>query len=86
MPKHTCYLAFCIERIGKIPGSRKKNLIKAKQLDPLSLFMKAAWAQYYYYSRNIEKLETLQNNFNLLGGVSQTWWKECLCIFLKKRI
>src|SRR6476659_8419528 len=32
-----------------------ENLLKAKQLDPLSMLMKFAWLRYYFYSRNAEK-------------------------------
>jgi TolB-like protein len=65
------YLAFALSELGRFPEA-EKNLIKAKQLDPLSMFMKTAWALYYYYSRNSEKLSTYLDSFSLeFGRVSR---------------
>lgn len=59
------YLAFALSELGRFPEA-EKNLVKAKQLDPLSFFMKAAWALYYYYSRDAKKLGEYMNLFRSL--------------------
>jgi len=61
------YLAFALSELGRFPEA-EKNLVKAKQLDPLSFFMKAAWTLYYYYSRNSEKMNASLNDFGPLQG------------------
>jgi adenylate cyclase len=61
------YLAFALSELGRF-NEAEKNLTKAKQLDPLSLFMKAAWTLYYYYSRNTAKLDAYMDIFNSMPG------------------
>jgi adenylate cyclase len=52
------YLAFAQMELGKFEEA-EANLLKAKQLDPLSGIMWAAWITYYRYSRNAEKLRAI---------------------------
>ncbi len=52
------FLAFALMELGRF-SEAESNLIKAKQLDPLSGIMRAGWSSYYRYSRNPEKLFAL---------------------------
>ena len=61
------YLAFALIELGRFPEA-EKNLLKAKQLDPVSMFMKAAWTRYYLYSRNADKLGEYLQEFNSPNG------------------
>jgi len=47
------YLSFALMELGKFQEA-EKNLLKAKQLDPLSRVLRIGWSNYYYYSRNAE--------------------------------
>jgi len=49
------YLSFALSEMGRFPEA-EKNLLKAKQLDPISGIMRGAWFNYYIYSRNIKAL------------------------------
>ena len=49
------FLAFAEMEQGQFTEA-EMNLVKAKQLDPLSPIMRGAWINYYRYSRNPEKL------------------------------
>ena len=49
------FLAFALMELGRF-NEAEKNLVKAKQLDPLSGIMRGGWISYYRYSRNAEKL------------------------------
>ena len=49
------FLAFALMELGRFTEA-EINLVKAKQLDPLSYIMKGGWVSYYRYSRNAEKL------------------------------
>jgi tetratricopeptide (TPR) repeat protein len=49
------FLAFAQMEQGLFTEA-ETNLVKAKQLDPLSPIMRGAWVNYYRYSRNPDKL------------------------------
>ena len=49
------FLAFALMELGRFDEA-EKNLVKAKQLDPLSYIMVGGWVSYYRYSRDAEKL------------------------------
>ncbi|HKC37267.1 MAG TPA: FlgO family outer membrane protein [Chitinophagaceae bacterium] len=57
------YMAYALMELGRFPEA-EKNLLKAKQLDPLSRLMNFAWSRYYLYSRNGEKLGEFLREFN----------------------
>src|SRR5687768_14251167 len=67
------FLAFALMELGRF-NEAEVNLVKAKQLDPLSAIMKAGWISYYRYSRNAEKLleytkaEKLLENMQVLAN------------------
>ena len=54
------YLAFAQMEMGNFTVA-EKNLVKAKQLDPLSSIMHSGWLTYYRYSRNPEKYLAYRN-------------------------
>ena len=54
------YLAFAQMELGNFTEA-ETNLLKAKQLDPLSGIMHSAWLTYYRYSRNPEKYLSYRN-------------------------
>jgi adenylate cyclase len=54
------YLAFAQMELGNFIEA-EKNLLKAKQLDPLSGIMHGGWLNYYRYSRNPEKYLSYRN-------------------------
>ena len=54
------YLAFAQMELGNFIET-EKNLLKAKQLDPLSGIMHSGWLTYYRYSRNPEKYISYRN-------------------------
>ncbi len=49
------FLAFAMMELGRF-NEAEVNLLKAKQLDPLSDIMRGGWAILYKYSRNADKL------------------------------
>ena len=49
------FLSFAMMELGRF-NEAEINLVKAKQLDPLSDIMRGGWIVYYTYSRNAEKL------------------------------
>ena len=58
------YLAFAQMELGNFTEA-EKNLLKAKQLDPLSGIMHSGWLTYYRYSRNPEKYISYRNEMRL---------------------
>ena len=54
------YLAFAQMELGNFSDA-EKNLVKAKQLDPLSGIMTSGWLNYYRYSRNPDKYISYRN-------------------------
>jgi len=54
------YLAFAQVEMGNFKDA-EKNLVKAKQLDPLSMIIQSGWLNYYRYSRNPEKFLAYRN-------------------------
>jgi len=54
------YLAFAQMEMGNFTDA-EKNLLKAKQLDPLSAIMHSGWLTYYRYSRNPGKYLAYRN-------------------------
>src|SRR5688572_1775495 len=62
------FLAFATMELGRF-NEAEINLVKAKQLDPLSAIMKAGWISYYRYSRNAEKLMEYTNEILLLENM-----------------
>lgn len=56
------YMAYALMESGRFPEA-ENNLVKAKQLDPLSMLMKFAWLNYYYYSRDAGKYLEYLNQF-----------------------
>jgi adenylate cyclase len=58
------YLAFAQMELGNFTEA-EKNLVKAKQLDPLSTIMHAGWLTYYRYSRNPEKYMAYRNGMRV---------------------
>ena len=54
------YLAFAQMEMSNFKDA-EKNLVKAKQLDPLSMIMQSGWLNYYRYSRNPEKFLAYRN-------------------------
>ncbi len=54
------FLAFALMELNQLKEA-EINLIKAKQLDPLSGIMNGGWMNYYRYSRNAEKLLAFVN-------------------------
>jgi tetratricopeptide (TPR) repeat protein len=54
------YLAFAQMEMGNFRDA-EKNLVKAKQLDPLSAIMHSGWLNYYRYTRNPEKFRSYRN-------------------------
>ena len=55
------YLAFAQMEMGNFTDA-EKNLVKGKQLDPLSTIMHSGWLTYYRYSRNPEKYLAYRNS------------------------
>ena len=55
------YLAFAQMEMGNFKEA-EKNLVKGKQLDPLSTIMHGGWLTYYRYSRNPEKYFAYRNS------------------------
>ena len=55
------YLAFAQMEMGNFKEA-EKNLVKGKQLDPLSTIMHGGWLTYYRYSRNPEKYLAYRNS------------------------
>ena len=54
------YLAFAQMELGNF-AEAEKNLLKAKQLDPLSPIMHSGWLTFYRYSRNPDKYLSYRN-------------------------
>jgi adenylate cyclase len=57
------FLAHALIELGRFPEA-EKNLLKAKQLDPMSMLMRTAWLRYYLYSRNAEKMSKYLHEFS----------------------
>ena len=60
------YLSFALMELGKFQEA-EKNLLKAKQLDPLSRVLRIGWSNYYYYSRNAEGFIANQQQVDSAG-------------------
>lgn len=67
------YLAFAQMELGNFTEA-EKNLIKAKQLDPLSWIMHSGWLTYYRYSRNPDQYMKYRNEMpgNRLDSIPGT--------------
>lgn len=67
------FLAFAMMELGRFDEA-EINLVKAKQLDPLSGIMRAGWISYYRYSRNAEKfLEFMQEQPDRVREISMEY-------------
>jgi len=78
------YMAYALMELGTFPEA-EKNLLKAKQLDPLSMLMKFAWLRYYYYSRNAEKYIEYLNEFYSSNTIRLDSGRKAPYYFLKDK-
>jgi adenylate cyclase len=78
------YMAYALMELGRF-SEAEKNLLKAKQLDPLSMLMKFAWLLYYYYSRNAEKYIQYLDELGSLNKISIDSGRKAMYYFLKDR-
>jgi tetratricopeptide (TPR) repeat protein len=62
------FKAFALMELGRF-NEAEMNLIKAKQLDPLSFIMKAGWVSYYRYSRKPEQFLEYINAEKILENI-----------------
>jgi len=76
------YLAFAQMEMGSF-AEAKKNLQKAKVLDPLSQIMNSGWLNYYRYSRDPEKYLSYRNEIRPTNSPDSIAGTKMMYHFLK---
>src|SRR5688572_4686200 len=76
------YLAFAQMEMGSF-AEAKKNLQKAKLLDPLSSIMNSGWLNYYRYSRDPDKYISYRNEIRPVNIPDSTQGAKLVYHFLK---
>ena len=76
------YLAFAQMEMGSF-AEAKKNLQKAKALDPLSQIMNSGWLNYYRYSRDPEKYLSYRNEIRPTNSPDSIAGTKMMYHFLK---
>ncbi|HET6768736.1 MAG TPA: tetratricopeptide repeat protein, partial [Chitinophagaceae bacterium] len=76
------YLAFARMELGNF-AEAEKNLVKAKQLDPLSPIMHSGWLTFYRYSRNPDRYLSYRNEIRSTNSADSIPVTNLMYHFLK---